>query len=143
MEDKVRLLVNIYFKTYSNNTFLFQFNRIVSLNDFHKIEAFLKDCPLVKTAFLKYHPLVKTYRMRPLDTDKTFSVTCSNEDDALTILHGIEGCIKNSFLDEITRKKDSDEEFEKVYEYLNHIIDRFENLVKEICKKENNNGKLD
>ena len=103
MENKTRVIVNIYYKTNSNNTDLFQFDRIVSLNDYYKILAFIKGCPLVKTAFLKYCPLTKTYSTRPLATNGIISVTCSNEEDKLAILQGLENCIENSFLDEITR----------------------------------------
>lgn len=41
------------------------------------------------------------------------------------------------------RTREYDEEFAETAEYWNRIVDKFEDLVEKICKKENNNGKLD
>lgn len=131
MNNKVRVLVNVYVDEHIDGS-LFQFNRAVPVIYYHAIVAFLKDSPLVKNAIEE-----------DLHTVKLITISCSNDKNALTILHGLEGCIKNSFFDEITRKKNStSEELHDIAESLHRIADRFEDLVEENYKKENN-GKLD
>lgn len=129
MENKKKVVVNVFYKTcvnFSNGNGLCQFSKTVSMDGYNKIVAFLKDCPLTKAPIEQN--IFYTFAM--------FTVTCSNEEDALTILHGLEGCVKNSFFDEITRKKDStSEELHDIAESLHRIADRFEYLVEENCKE--------
>lgn len=198
MRTKVRVLVNIFVEERVDES-LFQFNRVVPIYYYHAIRAFVKNCPLIKNA-----------TGEDLQTIKLITIVCSNDENAITILHGLEGCAKNSFFDELTRKKvnavdteaikitlnsvygkgtfnrDTDsvseelrdmvrdakemsrflkekrdefnnlseywrsygeiarryEEFAGIADYLNRSVDKIEYLVEEICKKENNNGKL-
>lgn len=199
MRTKVRVLVNIFVEERADES-LFQFNRVVSIYYYHVIRAFVKNCPLIKNA-----------TGEDFQTVKLITIVCSNDENAMTILHGLEGCAKNSFFDELTRKKanavdteaikialnsvygkgafntDTDsvseelrdivrdakemsrflkekrdefnnlseywrsygeiarryEEFAGIADYLNRSIDKFEDLVEKIYKKENDNGRLD
>lgn len=199
MRTKVRVLVNIFVEERADDS-LFQFNRVVPIYYYHAIRAFVKNCPLIKNA-----------TGEDLQTVKLITIVCSNDENAMTILHGLEGCAKNSFFDELTRKKvnavdteaikialnsvygkgafnrDTDsvseelrdivrdakemsrfikekrdefnnlseywrsygeiarqyEEFAGIADYLNRSIDKFEDLVEKIYKKENDNGRLD
>lgn len=198
MRTKIRVLVNIFVEEHVDES-LFQFNRTVSMHYYHRIRAFVKNCPLIKNA-----------TEEDFQTIILITILCSNDENAMTILHGLEGCAKNSFFEKLTRKKanavdaeaikialnsvygkgafnrDTDsvseelrdmvrdakemsrflkekrdefnnlseywrsygeiarryEEFAGIADYLNRSVDKIEYLVEEICKKENNNGKL-
>lgn len=197
MRTKVRVLVDIFVEERADES-LFQFNRVVPIYYYHAIRAFVKNCPLIKNA-----------TEEDFQTVILITILCSDDENAMTILHGLEGCAKNSFFDELTRKKanavdaeaikitlnsvygkgafnrDTDsvseelrdivrdakemsrflkekrdefnnlseywrsygeiaeryEEFAVIADYLNRSVDKFEDLVEKIYKKENNNGK--
>lgn len=199
MRTKIRVLANIFVEDRLDES-LFQFNRAIPVYRYHAIRAFVKNCPFIKNA-----------TEEDFQTVKLITILCSNDDNAMTILHGLEACAKNSFFNELIRKKanavdtepikialnsvygkdafnrDTDsvseelrdiirdakemsrflkekrdefndlseywrfneeiarryEEFAGIADYLNRSIDKFEDLVEKICKKENNNGKLD
>lgn len=193
MRTKVRVLANIFVEERVDES-LFQFNKAVPIYYYHAIRAFVKNCPLIKNA-----------TGEDLQTVKLITVVCSNDENAMTILDGLEGCVNKSILDEFTRKKvnavnmkaikialnsvygkdtfnrDTDsvseelrdvfndskemsrflkekrdefnnlseyfrsneeisrryEEFAGIAEYLNYSVEKFENIVEKIYKKEN------
>ena len=113
MENKKQVVVNVFYKTcvnFSNGDGLCQFSKTVSLDGYNKIVAFLKDCPLTKAPIEQN--IFYTFAM--------FTVTCSNEEDALTILHGLEGCIKTEVEEDSTPKNNS---ISSEIEYIAHNLD--------------------
>ena len=109
MRTKVRVLVNIFIEERSDES-LFQFNRVVPIYYYHAIRAFVKNCPLIKNA-----------TGEDLQTVKLITIVCSNDENAMTILHGLEGCAKNSFFDELTRKKANAVDMEAIKITLNSV----------------------
>lgn len=49
------------------------------------------------------------------------TIVCSNDENAMTILHGLEGCVKWSFFDELTRKKANAVDTEAIKIALNSV----------------------
>lgn len=100
MENKIRVLVNIcYKKCLDNDTGISQFDKNVSVDDYYKIAAFLKDCPFVESPI----------KGEDLQNFKMITVECSKKMEALAILHGLNGCIKThvNFIQELPNKEDS------------------------------------
>lgn len=92
MRTKVRVLANIFVEDRLDES-LFQFNRAIPVYRYHAIRAFVKNCPLIKNA-----------TEEDFQTVKLITIVCSNDDNAMTILHGLEACTKNSFFDKLTKK---------------------------------------
>lgn len=109
MRTKVRVLVNIYVEGHVDES-LFQFNRVVPIYYYHAIRAFVKNCPLIKNA-----------TEEDFQTIIVITILCSNYKNAMTILHGLEGCAKNSFFDELTRKKANAVDTEAIKIALNSV----------------------
>ena len=109
MRTKVRVLVNIFVEERADES-LFQFNRVVPIYYYHAIRAFVKNCPLIKNA-----------TEEDFKTIKLITIVCSNDENAMTILHGLEGCAKNSFFDELTRKKANAVDTEAIKIALNSV----------------------
>lgn len=109
MRTKVRVLANIYVEGHVDES-LFQFNRAVSIYYYHAIRAFVKNCPLIKNA-----------TEEDFQTIILITILCSNDENAMTILHGLEGCAKNSFFDELTRKKANAVDTEAIKITLNSV----------------------
>lgn len=85
MENKIRVLVNIcYKKCLDNDTGISQFDKNVSVDDYYKIAAFLKDCPFVESPI----------KGEDFQNFKMITVECSKRMEALAILHGLNGCIR-------------------------------------------------
>lgn len=93
MRTKIRVLVDIFVEGHVDKS-LFQFNRTVSVHYYHRIRAFVKNCPLIKNA-----------TEEDFQTVILITILCSNDDNAMIILHGLEACANWSFFYEITRKK--------------------------------------
>lgn len=86
-KNKIGVLVNINFKScLFDDDCMLQFDKKISIDDYYKIVAFLKDCDLVK------NPL----EIEDFDTLKIISVICSTKPDALTIKKGLNGIVKKS-----------------------------------------------
>lgn len=109
MRTKVRVLANIYVEEHVDES-LFQFNRVVPIYYYHAIRAFVKNCPLIKNA-----------TEEDFQTIILITILCSNAENAMTILHGLEGCAKNSFFDELTRKKANVVDTEAIKIALNSV----------------------
>lgn len=109
MRTKVRVLVNIFVERHVDKS-LFQFNKTVSVNYYHRIRAFVKNCPLIKNA-----------TEEDFQTVILITILCSNDDNAMTILHGLESCAKNSFFSELTRKKANAVDTEAIKIALNSV----------------------
>lgn len=109
MRTKVRVLANIYVEGHADKS-LFQFNRVVPIYYYHAIRAFVKNCPLIKNA-----------TEEDFQTVILITILCSNDENAMTILHGLEGCAKNSFFDELTRKKANAVDTEAIKITLNSV----------------------
>lgn len=109
MRTKVRVLANIFVKDHLDES-LFQFNRDIPVYRYNVIRAFVKNCPLIKNA-----------TEEDFQTVKLITIVCSNDENAMTILHGLEGCSKNSFFDELTRKKDNAVDTEAIKIALNSV----------------------
>lgn len=109
MRTKVRVLVNIFVKDHLDKS-LFQFSRAIPVYCYHVIRAFVKNCPLIKNA-----------TEEDFKTIKLITIVCSNDENALAILHGLEGCVKNSFFDELTRKKANAIDTEAIKIALNSV----------------------
>lgn len=97
MRTKVRVLANIYVEGHVDES-LFQFNRTVPIYYYHAIRAFVKNCPLIKNA-----------TEENFQTIILITIVCSNDENAMTILHGLNGCIKThvNFIQELPNKEDS------------------------------------
>ena len=93
MRTKVRVLANIYVEGHVNERH-FQFSRDIPVYRYHVIRAFVKNCTLIKKS-----------TEEDFQTVILITIVCSNDENALEILHGLEDCVKNSFFDELTRKK--------------------------------------
>lgn len=85
MRTKIRVLVDIFVEGHVDKS-LFQFNRTVSVHYYRRIRAFVKNCPLIKNA-----------TEEDFQTVILITILCSNDDNAMTILHGLEACAKRSF----------------------------------------------
>lgn len=109
MRTKVRVLANIFVEDHLDES-LFQFNRVVPIYYYHAIRAFVKNCPLIKNA-----------TEEDFQTVIVITILCSNDENAMTILHGLEGCAKNSFFDELTRKKANAVDTESIKIALNSV----------------------
>lgn len=109
MRTKIRVLANIFVEDRLDES-LFQFNRAIPVYSYHAIRAFVKNCPLIKNA-----------TEEDFQTVKLITIVCSNDDNAMTILHGLEGCVKNSFFDKLTRKKANAVDTEAIKIALNSV----------------------
>lgn len=109
MRTKIRVLANIFVEDRLDES-LFQFNRAIPVYSYHAIRAFVKNCPLIKNA-----------TEEDFQTVKLITIVCSNDDNAMTILHGLEGCVKNSFFNELIRKKDNAVDTEAIKITLNSV----------------------
>lgn len=109
MRTKVRVLANIYVEGRVDES-LFQFNRVVPIYYYNAIRAFVKNCPLIKNA-----------TEEDFQTVILITILCSNDKNAMTILHGLEGCAKNSFFDKLTRKKANAVDTEAIKITLNSV----------------------
>lgn len=86
-KDEVRVLVNIYYKPYSNDGSCAKyFDEKLPVDDFNKIVAFLKDCALVES----------NVDVSNFIFSKMITITCSDEANALKIMRGLHGCVKKS-----------------------------------------------
>lgn len=109
MRTKVRVLANIFVEDRLDES-LFQFNRAIPVYRYHAIRAFVKNCPLIKNA-----------TEEDFQTVKLITILCSNDNNAMTILHGLEACTKNSFFDELIRKKANAVDTEAIKIALNSV----------------------
>ena len=109
MRTKVRVLANIYVEGHFDDR-PFQFSRSIPVYRYNAIRAFVKNCPLIKNA-----------SEEDFQTVILITIVCSNDENAMTILHGLEGCAKNSFFDELTRKKDNAVDTEAIKIALNSV----------------------
>lgn len=113
MRTKVRILANIFVEDRLDKS-LFQFNRAIPVYRYHTIRAFVKNCPLIKNA-----------TEEDFQTIILITIVCSNDENALAILHGLEGCVKNSFFDELTRKKANAVDTEAIKIALNSVYGKY------------------
>lgn len=99
MEDKIRVLVNIFYKNLDNGNGISQFDKNVSVDDYYKIVAFLKDCPFIESPV----------KGEDLQNFKMVTVMCSKRTEALTVLQGLNGCIRThvNFIPMLLNEKDS------------------------------------
>lgn len=109
MRTKIRVLANIFVEGHVDES-PFQFNRTVSMHYYHRIRAFVKNCPLIKNA-----------TEEDFQTIILITILCSNDENAMTILHGLEGCAKNSFFEKLTRKKANAVDAEAIKIALNSV----------------------
>ena len=109
MENKIRVLANIFIKNRLDES-LFQFNRTIPAYRYHVIRAFVKNCPLIKNA-----------TEEDFQTVKLITIVCSNYENAMTILNGLEYCDKNSFFYELFRKKANAVDTEVIKIALNSV----------------------
>ena len=109
MRTKVRVLANIYVED-SLDDRPFQFSRTIPVYRYNMIIAFVKNCPLIKK-----------YAEENFQTIILITILCSNDKNAMTILHGLECCTKNSFLDELIRKKANTVDTEAIKIALNSV----------------------
>lgn len=109
MRTKIRVLANIFVEDRLDES-LFQFNRAIPVYRYHAIRAFVKNCPFIKNA-----------TEEDFQTVKLITILCSNDDNAMTILHGLEACAKNSFFNELIRKKDNAVDTEAIKITLNSV----------------------
>lgn len=109
MRTKVRVFANIYVEDRLDES-LFQFSRTIPVYRYHVIRAFVKNCPLIKIS------TEEDFR-----TVKLITIVCSNDENALEIMHGLESCAKNSFFDELTRKKVNTVDTESIKIALNSV----------------------
>ena len=109
MRTKIRVLANIYVKDRLDDR-PFQFSRSIPVYRYNSIRAFVKNCPLIKNA-----------SEEDFQTVILITIVCSNDKNALAILHGLEGCVKNSFFNELTRKKANTVDTEAIKIALNSI----------------------
>lgn len=109
MRTKVRVLANIYIEGHVDES-LFQFSRDVPIYYYHAIRAFVKNCPLIKKA-----------TEEDFQTIILITILCSNDKNAMTILHGLEGCAKNSFSMNLLEKKANAVDTESIKIALNSV----------------------
>ena len=84
-KEKVRVFVNIYYKPYSNGCQV-QFDEKLPVDDFDKIVAFLNDSTRVESVA----------DVSDFITFKMITITCSDQDDALTIKEELNGFAKKN-----------------------------------------------
>ena len=109
MRTKVRVLANIYVEDRLDERPI-QFSRDIQVYRYHAIREFVKNCPLIKIS-----------TEEDFQTVILITIVCSNDENALEILHGLEGCVKNSFFDELTRKKANAVDTEAIKIALNSV----------------------
>ena len=109
MRTKVKVLANIYVEDRLDERPI-QFSRDIPVYRYHAIRAFVKNCPLIKIS-----------TEEDFQTIILITIVCSNDENALEILHGLEGCAKNSFFDELTRKKANSVDNEEIKIALNSV----------------------
>lgn len=109
MRTKVRVLTNIYVEDRLDDR-PFQFSIAIPAYRYHAIRTFVKNCPLIKKS------TEEDFR-----TVKVITIVCSNDENALAIMHWLEGCAKKSFFDELTRKKDNLVDTEVIKNSLNSV----------------------
>lgn len=86
-KDEVRVLVNIYYKPYSNDGSCAKyFDEKMPVDDFNKIVAFLKDSTLVES----------DVNVDNFIFSKMITITCSDEANALKIMHGLHSFVEKS-----------------------------------------------
>ena len=109
MRTKVRVLAYIYVEDRLDDR-PFQFSRTIPVYRYNMIIAFVKNCPLIKKS-----------TEEDFQTIIVITIVCSNDENALAILHGLESCVKNSFFDELTRKKANSVDTEAIKIALNSV----------------------
>ena len=109
MRTKVRVLANIYVEDRLDDR-PFQFSRTIPVYRYNMISAFVKNCPLIKKS-----------TEENFQTIIVITVICSNDKNAMTILHGLECCTKNSFFDELTKKQPNAVDKEAIKIALNSV----------------------
>lgn len=132
MRTKVRVLAYIYVEGHVDDR-PFQFSRTIPVYRYNMISAFVKNCSLIKK-----------YTEENFQTIIVITILCSNDKNAMTILHGLECCTKNSFLDELIRKKANAVDTEAIKIALNSVYgkgafnrDTYDILLKieNLCEK--------
>lgn len=86
-KDEVRVLVNIYYKPYSiDDSCAKYFDEKLPVDDFNKIVTFLKDSTIVEG----------DVNVDDFITSKMITIACSDETNALKIMHGLHSFVKKS-----------------------------------------------
>lgn len=86
-KDEVRVLVNIYYKPYSiDGDCAKYFDEKLPVDDFNKIVTFLKDSTIVEG----------DVNVDDFITSKMITIVCSDETNALKIMHGLHSFVKKS-----------------------------------------------
>lgn len=94
MRTKIRVLANIFVEGHVDKS-LFQFNRTVSMHYYHRIRAFVKNCPLIKNA-----------TEEDFQTIILITILCSNDENAIKVFDGIEDILKSA-VEDSTNKNDN------------------------------------